>query len=100
MTGQWEPDDEQHRHTPHGACGHAEGNKANISKHRGHEVNKSLIRGSASTANARLQSPGQGKYPGALTTTISEFQGGDSRSLGRAQGILKADGQASAEHLE
>ena len=67
-------------------------NKANTSKHRGHEVNKSLIRGSASTANARLQSPGQGKHSGALTTTTSEFQGG-------AQGVLKADGQASAEHL-
>lgn len=74
-------------------------NKANTSKHRGHEVNKSLIRGFASTANARLQSPGQGRHPGALTTTTSEFQGGDSRSLGRARGILKADGQASAEHL-
>lgn len=74
-------------------------NKANTSKHRVHEVNKSLIRDSASTANARLQSPGQGKHPGALTMTTSEFQGGDSRSLGRAQGILKADGQVSAEHL-
>lgn len=74
-------------------------NKANTSKHCGHEVNKSLIQGSVSMANARLQSPGQGKHPGALTTTTSEFQGGDGRSLGLAQGDLKADGQASAEHL-
>lgn len=74
-------------------------NKANTSKHCDHEINKSHILVSVSTASARLQSSGQGRHPGALTRTTSEFQGGDGRSLGLAQGVPKADGQAGAAHL-